>query len=119
MKNIRVVVMENAYGHLLYVNGVLVTGTPSVGDEELVSAFGVPFEKMEDAINTPKEERKHKAVLRWGSEMTREDNEGVSSTYNFDTTAERDAFMYGVDEAIGWSDYELVEDEEGSVTDGE
>lgn len=119
MKNVRVVVMENAYGHLLYVNGVLVMGTPSVGDEELVAAFGVPFEKMGDAIDTPREESMHKAVIRWGSEMTREDNEGVSSTYSFDTTDERDAFMHGVEEAIGWSDYELVEDEEGSVTDGE
>ena len=59
----------------------------------------------------------HKAVIRWGSEMTREDNEGVSSSYSFETNAELEAFMRGVEEAIGWSDYELVEDE-GSVTNG-
>lgn len=119
MSLVKVVIMKNTYGHLMYVNGVLVVGVPSVGDEELVAAFETSVEKMDDAIKTPAGSDPHKTVIRWGSEMTRQDNEGVSSTYNFETKAERDAFMYGVEEAIGWSDYELVEDEEGSVKDGE
>lgn len=118
MTNIKIVIREDACGYLLYVNGVLLLRTRSVGDEELVASFNVPSEKLEDAIKTLGAEKPlHKAVVRWGSEMTRTDNEGVSSTYNFETNAEREAFMYGVEEAIGWSDYELVEDE-GSVTDG-
>lgn len=68
--------------------------------------------------NKSEVETPHKAVIRWGSEMTREDNEGVSSSYSFETNIELEAFMRGVEEAIGWSDYELVENE-GSVTNGE
>jgi hypothetical protein len=49
--------------------------------------------------------------IRWGSESTREDMGNVTSTYAFDTDAELSAFLKGVDEACGWMDYEVVEDE--------
>jgi len=50
--------------------------------------------------------------IRWGSGQTREENLDAVSTYEFATEAERDAFFLGVEEASGWSDYEVVEDEE-------
>jgi hypothetical protein len=50
--------------------------------------------------------------IRWGSGQTREENPDTVSTYEFGTEAERDAFTLGVDEASGWLDYEVVEDDE-------
>lgn len=52
--------------------------------------------------------------ILWGSEDVRRndyDDESVNpSEYSFNTQAEKDAFLMGVDEASGWFDYEIVED---------
>tara|TARA_R100001086_G_scaffold59386_1_gene27261 strand:+ start:174 stop:413 length:240 start_codon:yes stop_codon:yes gene_type:complete len=44
-------------------------------------------------------EKKIKVTLVWGSGYD------VEKTYEFASPAEKDAFMKGVDEAIGWMDY--------------
>lgn len=54
--------------------------------------------------------KKHFVRIAWGSESTREENEGKFSTYTFDTEAELNAFLKGIDEAIGWDDYFIDED---------
>ena len=43
--------------------------------------------------------KKIKVTLVWGSGYD------VEKTYEFASSAEKDAFMKGVDEAIGWMDY--------------
>ena len=43
--------------------------------------------------------KKMKVTLVWGSGYD------VEKTYEFASPAEKDAFMKGVDEAIGWMDY--------------
>jgi hypothetical protein len=43
--------------------------------------------------------KKIKVTLVWGSGYD------VEKTYEFASPAEKDAFMKGVDEAIGWMDY--------------
>lgn len=49
---------------------------------------------------------KHSVSILWGS--THEpDDEPV--TYTFETSAELDAFLFGVQEMDGWMDYEIVE----------
>jgi hypothetical protein len=49
-----------------------------------------------------------KASILWGSASTREDNP-KPSTYHFLTQAELDAFLLGVEAAVGWMEYELLE----------
>lgn len=46
--------------------------------------------------------------ILWGS-APEPDAEPI--TYRFNTLAEANAFLKGVDEACGWMDYALVEDE--------
>ena len=48
-------------------------------------------------------------TICWG-EYPDPHNTGAK-TYAFDTQAELDAFMYGIDRAIGWLDYWVVTDE--------
>lgn len=58
-----------------------------------------------------KQSKKFEVKIVWGSASTREENPDPS-TYSFDTKAELVAFLEGVEEACGWSEYEIVEDEE-------
>jgi hypothetical protein len=53
--------------------------------------------------------------IHWGSESTRQETPTVCCTYQFRTQEEMDAFMSGVEEAIGWMDYLVVEEEEEST----
>ena len=53
--------------------------------------------------------------IRWGSEQTQEEiyeDEKDCQEYAFATQAEADAFLYGVSEMDGWTDYEVLEDED-------
>lgn len=60
--------------------------------------------------------------IRWGSSSTREEvyeEEGTPpSIYSFYTEAELAAFLDGVEEAIGWLDYEIVDDYEENDDEG-
>lgn len=54
----------------------------------------------------------HSVTIQWGSRTSREeiyedDNDG--HTYNFETQEEKDAFLKGVNEAIGWSERQRVD----------
>lgn len=51
---------------------------------------------------------KHTVYIVWGSESTREENSNPIS-YCFDTKAELDAFLLGVEEANGWMEYMIVD----------
>ena len=56
----------------------------------------------------------HGAVIRWGGSQTRKeiyDYRGCDSEYKFKTDEELQAFWIGVKAAIGWSEYEEVEEE--------
>lgn len=57
--------------------------------------------------------------IQWGSESTREDMGNVVSTYAFDTEDELSAFLKGVDEASGWMDYEVMDEDEDGDGDEE
>ena len=48
-------------------------------------------------------------TILWGAELFPDD--GNDKTYTFDTKAEAEAFLYGIDEAMGWLDYEVITDE--------
>lgn len=48
----------------------------------------------------------YKVTILWG--QIPEDNKPI--TYSFDTEKELNAFMYGVDETVGWLDYEIIEE---------
>jgi hypothetical protein len=50
--------------------------------------------------------------IHWGSESTREETTNTACPYTFDTLAELDAFLLGVEEANGWMDY-LIVDKDG------
>ena len=54
---------------------------------------------------------KHYAYIVWGCPSTVQDNPDVA-VYAFDTQQERDAFLYGVDEASGYLEYESFDSEE-------
>jgi hypothetical protein len=58
------------------------------------------------AIGIPTNE-KYTIKILWGSTSTREENEPC--TYEFDTKEEFNAFLEGVEAAVGWMDYEVVE----------
>jgi len=58
------------------------------------------------------ETKEFSIMIRWGTKQTRNDNIGCASTYSFKTEAEFDAFMQGVEEACGWLEYEVVEEED-------
>jgi hypothetical protein len=47
------------------------------------------------------------AKIRWGTDSEARE---TLCEYKFKTQAELEAFLRGVDEASGWSDYELVEE---------
>ena len=46
--------------------------------------------------------KKYSLTITWGT-----DGE-VTQTYTFDTEAERDAFLHGVEQCDGWWRYEIV-----------
>lgn len=52
------------------------------------------------------DEKPHKVQILWG-ESPEKDDEPME--YAFKTAEELDAFLYGVSEAEGWMDYELIE----------
>jgi len=52
--------------------------------------------------------KKFSVKIRWGAEQTRKDNKDAYAVYDFGSQTELDAFMKGVDEASGWTDYEVV-----------
>lgn len=55
--------------------------------------------------------RRFSVTVRWGVAETIRENPDAKSIYHFKTQGELDAFMRGVDEASGWSDYEIVEED--------
>lgn len=55
-----------------------------------------------------KKRRKFTMSIHWGSRATRAESPEASE-YEFDSKAERDAFLEGVDEASGWTEYETCE----------
>lgn len=55
------------------------------------------------------------ARIKWGDPLTRKEiynEENLYDTYTFETKDELNAFLCGVDEAMGWLDYEIIEDED-------
>jgi len=54
--------------------------------------------------------------IKWGSEATRQEVYAKMnlppSEYEFATEGEAEAFLDGIEEAMGWVDYEVVEEEE-------
>lgn len=50
-------------------------------------------------------------TIRWGSNSIPE-KERYIQTIEFQTQAELDAYLQGVDDMDGWADYEVVEDED-------
>ena len=50
-------------------------------------------------------------TIRWGSNAIQE-NERPVCLAEFNTQVELDAYLEGVDDASGWMDYEIMEDEE-------
>lgn len=50
-----------------------------------------------------------KVHILWGKHDEHEDDDRPV-TYSFNTQAELDAFLYGVEEMDGWSQYEVIED---------
>jgi hypothetical protein len=55
-------------------------------------------------------DQKHSITIQWG--IVYEDDEPGQNieTYRFDTREELNAFMEGVEAAIGWSRYQTIED---------
>ena len=51
--------------------------------------------------------KKFKVKITWGVTSLGDDQ---TKTYEFDTEKELDAFLYGVDEANGWLEYEIIEE---------
>ena len=52
--------------------------------------------------------KKFKVKIHWGVTSFGDDQ---TKTYQFDTEKEMDAFLFGVDEANGWLEYEIIEEE--------
>ncbi len=69
-----------------------------------------------------KKHKKYKVKIIWRSQITdstfppREwddtDSETKQRTYDFRTKQERDIFLKGVEQAIGWDEYEVVQERE-------
>jgi len=55
--------------------------------------------------------KKFTVKIVWGSAQTREDNGDEAISYEFASKAELKAFLEGVEEGCGWTDYDIVEDE--------
>ncbi len=53
------------------------------------------------------EKKKFTVKIIWGITSL---PDSKASTYHFDTEKEMDAFLFGVDEANGWLEYQLVEE---------
>ena len=51
--------------------------------------------------------KKFKVKITWGVTSWGDDQTKV---YEFDTEKELDAFLFGVDEANGWLEYEIIEE---------
>lgn len=52
----------------------------------------------------------------WGSDMTVQDNkDDAVMSYSFDTEAELDAFLKGVEESSGWTEYNNFDTEEEAL----
>lgn len=51
----------------------------------------------------------HHATIRWGIVFDDEPSPN-DKTYRFATVAELNAFMEGVEETIGWTRHEIIED---------
>jgi len=49
--------------------------------------------------------------IRWGSNSIPE-KERFVQTVEFQTQAELDAYLQGVDDMFGWADYNIIEDED-------
>lgn len=47
--------------------------------------------------------KKYSLIIAWGTDGD------VTQTYNFNTEAERDAFLYGVEQCDGWFEYEILD----------
>ena len=60
-------------------------------------------EKAREKLTEKK--KKYKVVIEWGS------TGGETKTYYFDTEKEKEIFAYGVDEANGWMDYKIIEED--------
>ena len=49
--------------------------------------------------------KKFKVKISWGQ------TKDSTKTYEFETEKEMDAFLYGADEANGWMEYKIIEEE--------
>lgn len=56
-------------------------------------------------------EKPFSVKIHWGSSGARLELPDNIDEYEFETQAELDAFMYGIDEMDGWHGYEIIEDE--------
>jgi len=59
---------------------------------------------------------KFKIKIRWGEKQTRAENYDLKDPnscqeYSFDTKEQLDAFFFGVGEAVGWMDFDYINDE--------
>jgi hypothetical protein len=57
--------------------------------------------------------KKFVVKIRWGDKATRAevyDDPESCAEYSFDTKKEREAFMLGAGEALGWTDYDYVDE---------
>ena len=46
--------------------------------------------------------KKHSLTITWGTDGD------VTQTYNFNTEAEKEAFLHGVEQGDGWFRYEVI-----------
>lgn len=51
----------------------------------------------------------HRVAIMWGRELSREN---APKVYEFETLAERNAFLHGVEAAVGWQEYHIVQMEQ-------
>lgn len=59
-----------------------------------------------------KTKKDFEVFIRWGRSSDHDEDEDETHYYSFDTQAELNAFLNGVDEANGWLDYEIVADKD-------
>jgi hypothetical protein len=52
---------------------------------------------------------KHKITIAWGQDFDPEHDQPV--TYSYSTGTELSAFIEGIEAAIGWLEYEVIDDD--------
>jgi hypothetical protein len=56
-------------------------------------------------VEVPEASKRHNVKIIWGSDS----GNSKPCSYSFNTEAELEAFLLGVDESNGWMDYEVLE----------